>query len=102
MMRDSGSGGSEPPEGSLDRRPLSHLGMEPEQLEHLRAALQQRSGLIVLTGPLSSGKNTVAYASLLELRPQRRSMASIEWGVRGSLPEVHQVVLDEKVGFGMA
>jgi type II secretory ATPase GspE/PulE/Tfp pilus assembly ATPase PilB-like protein len=83
-------------------RPLSALGMAPEQLEHLRAALRQRSGLIVFTGPFFSGRNTVAYSSLLELQPQRRSMASAEWSVRGNLPDVHQLVLNAKIGLGMA
>ena len=83
-------------------RPLSQLGMAPEQLQHLRAALRQRSGLIVFTGPLFSGKNAVIYSCLHELRPDNRSMASIEWGVRGSLPEVHQLVLKPQLGLDMA
>jgi type IV pilus assembly protein PilB len=81
---------------------LDQLGMAPEQLEQLRAALRQRSGLIVFTGPILSGLNTMAYACLLELRPQGRSMASIERVVRGSLPGVHQVVLKLQLDFGMA
>jgi type IV pilus assembly protein PilB len=76
--------------------------MAPEQLEQLRAALRQRSGLIVFTGPILSGMNTVAYACLLELQPQGRSMASVERAVRGSLPGVHQAVLNLKLGLDMA
>lgn len=82
--------------------PLSELGMSQEQLEHLRAALRQRSGLIVLAGPTLSGKNTTAYSCLLELGPEGRSMASIEWSVRGPLPEVHQLVEDHEIGLTMA
>jgi type IV pilus assembly protein PilB len=83
-------------------RPLSQLSMAPEQVEHLREALRHRSGLIVFTGPIFSGKNTVIYSCLHELRPKNRSMASIEWSVRGSLSEVHQLVLKEQLGLNMA
>jgi type IV pilus assembly protein PilB len=81
---------------------LAELGMAPEQLEPLRAALRQRSGLIVFTGPVMSGMNTAAYASLLEMGPQGRSMASIEYVVRGILPDVHQLVLNLPIGLGMS
>jgi type IV pilus assembly protein PilB len=113
-MPGSGKGSSGPPEEMFERMParvheqgaaplrLDQLGMAPEQLEQLRAALRQRSGLIVFTGPIFSGKNTAAYAGLLELRPEGRSMASIEWAVRGSLLEVHQVVLKPQIGLDMA
>jgi type IV pilus assembly protein PilB len=83
-------------------RPLSQLGMAPEQLQYLSAALRQRSGLIVFTGPLFSGKNAAIYSCLHELRSENRSMASIEWAVRGSLPEVHQLVLKPQLGLDMA
>jgi type IV pilus assembly protein PilB len=83
-------------------RPLSELGMSQEQLGHLRAALRQRSGLIVLAGPTFSGKNTTAYSCLLELGPEGRSLASIERVVRAPLPEVHQLVEDLEAGLTQA
>ena len=82
--------------------PLDALGMSPEQLEHLRTALRQRSGLIVFTGPTWSGKNTTAYSSLLELGPEGRSLAAIEQDVCASLPRVHQLELREKIGLNDA
>jgi type IV pilus assembly protein PilB len=84
------------------QRPLSELGMAPEQLQHLRAALRQRSGLIVFTGPHFSGKNAAIYSCLHEIQPLNRSMASIEWSVRGGLQEVHQLVLKPQLGLDMA
>jgi len=113
-MRDRDAGGSGPPPGKFERMlarmqeqraaplHLDPLGMAPEQLEQLRAALRQRSGLIVFTGPILSGLNTMAYACLLELRPQGRRMTSIERAVRGSLPGVHQLELNLKLGIDMA
>lgn len=78
---------------------LSELGLAPEQWEHLRSALRQRSGLIIFTGPISSGLSTMAYECLLELGPQGRSRVSIEDCVKRSLPGVHQLVMDHRIGF---
>ncbi|MCY1080397.1 GspE/PulE family protein [Archangium lansingense] len=82
--------------------PLAGLGMSREQLGHLHAALRQRSGLIVFTGPMWSGRNTTAYSSILELAPEGRSIASIEEYVRGRLPKVHQLELKEAIGLNYA
>jgi type IV pilus assembly protein PilB len=69
------------------------------QLDTLKAALEQRSGLIVLCGPPGSGLETTAYASLLRIDRKARSVATIELVARGHVPGVHQMEagdVDEK------
>jgi type IV pilus assembly protein PilB len=69
------------------------------QLDTLKAALEQRSGLIVLCGPPGSGLETTAYASLLKIDRKARSVATIELVARGHVPGVHQMEagdVDEK------
>jgi general secretion pathway protein E len=78
-------------ETHMDRRRLDELGMLDDQLATLKSALEQRSGLIVLCGPPGSGMETTAYASLLRLDRQARSVATIELVARGQVPCVHQM-----------
>ena len=78
-------------ETHMDRRRLDELGMLDDQLATLKSALEQRSGLIVLCGPPGSGMETTAYASLLRLDRNARSVATIELVARGQIPGVHQM-----------
>jgi len=86
-------------ETHMDSRRLDELGMMDGQLDTLKAALEQRSGLIVLCGPPGSGLETTAYASLLKIDRKARSVATIELVARGHVPGVHQMEagdVDEK------
>jgi len=86
-------------ESHMDARRLDELGMLDHQLDTLKAALEQRSGLIVLCGPPDSGLETTAYASLLRIDRKARSVATIELVARGHVPGVHQMEagdVDEK------
>ena len=86
-------------ENHMDPRRLDELGMLDDQLETLKSALDQESGLIVLCGPSGSGLDTTAYASLLRLDRSARSVATIEVVARGQIPGVHRMEagdVDEK------
>ncbi len=86
-------------ESHMDARRLDELGMLDGQLDTLKSALEQRSGLIVLCGPPGSGLETTAYASLLRIDREARSVATIELVARGHVPGVHQMEagdVDEK------
>ena len=86
-------------ETHMDARRLDELGMLDDQLATLKAALERRSGLIVLCGPPGSGLETTAYASLLRIDREARSVATIELVARGHVPGVHQMEagdVDEK------
>ncbi|GMR13968.1 MAG: hypothetical protein BMS9Abin29_2195 [Gemmatimonadota bacterium] len=78
--------------------PLAELGLENDALEALRQAISKRAGLVVVTGPTESGKNTTVYASLLEIDRDARSVATAEIVARSALPGVQQVTEDRDVG----
>ena len=83
----------------MDPRRLDELGMLDDQLATLKSALEQRSGLIVFCGPTGSGLDTTAYASLLRLDRNARSVATIEIVAQGEVPGVHRMEagdVDEK------
>jgi type IV pilus assembly protein PilB len=86
-------------ETHMDPRRLDELGMLDDQLATLKSALEQRSGLIVLSGPAGSGLDTTAYASLLRIDRSARSVATIERVAQGQIPGVHRMEagdVDEK------
>ena len=80
-------------------RELGRLGLPPEQADVLRAAVARgASGLVIFCGPTSSGKNTSAYACLIEANPAKQAVATVETVARVRLPGVRQSVVDEAVG----
>jgi type II secretory ATPase GspE/PulE/Tfp pilus assembly ATPase PilB-like protein len=57
---------------------LEELGMTPEQLDGYKALLASPSGLILITGPIGSGKTATLYSSLMALNDGRRKINTIE------------------------
>lgn len=90
----------------FDRSKLPHdlagLGLEPEQLERMRAALQGPHGLTLVAGPAGSGTTTTLYAALAELAGDSVSVATIEDPVEFTLPGCTQVQLQREGGLSMA
>lgn len=86
-------------ETHMDPRRLDELGMLDGQLATLKSTVKRRSGLIVLCGPAGSGLDTTAYASLLLIDRDARSVATIERVAQGQVPGVHRMEagdVDEK------
>ena len=46
---------------------LDKVGLEPLELEKMRALINKPNGIVVVTGPTGSGKTTTLYAALNEL-----------------------------------
>lgn len=82
--------------------PLAELGLEDDALAALRQAISKQAGLVVVTGPIESGKNTTVYSSLMELDRDARSVATAEVSARNALPGVQQVTEDLDVGLNQA
>lgn len=89
----------------LDRGSVPHdlggLGLEPEQLRLVRAALARPQGLIVVAGPAGSGTTTTLYAALGELASDSVSVVTVEDPVEHALPGCTQVQV-QKDGLGVA
>lgn len=81
---------------------LAGLGMEPEQLERMRTALQGPQGLTIVAGPAGSGTTTTLYAALAELAGDSVSVATIEDPVEFTLPGCTQVQVPREGGLGVA
>lgn len=78
------------------------LGLEPAVLEALRRRLRRRDGLVLVTGPVGSGKTTTIHSLLAELAAERpdRQVVTIEDPVERRLPGVAHVAVAPARGFG--
>ncbi|REJ80127.1 MAG: type II/IV secretion system protein [Planctomycetota bacterium] len=81
---------------------LEELGLESEQLDILKRALQAPYGMCLSVGPVGSGKSTTTYACLTRLNDPGRSLVTIEDPVERRMDSITQIQTDAKIGFGFA
>ena len=75
---------------------LGRLGFEKDGLDQFRDAIRQRHGLVIVTGPIESGKKTTIYAALTELNKAKMSIATAEWYIRRRLKGIQQTVVSDR------
>ena len=79
---------------------LEELGMTPEQEDAIRRGVNSPTGMILVVGPVGSGKSTTTYASLGALNDPSKSLVTIEDPVERRIDGVNQIQVDTKNGFG--
>ncbi|WP_331272178.1 GspE/PulE family protein, partial [Motilibacter aurantiacus] len=77
---------------------LGGVGMAPEQLAVLRAAMREPQGLVLITGPTGSGKTSTLYAALQEIVRPERNIVTLEDPVEVQMPGITQVQINERTG----
>jgi type II secretory ATPase GspE/PulE/Tfp pilus assembly ATPase PilB-like protein len=83
---------------------LPSFGLPELCLRQLQAFLRQRSGCLVVTGPVASGKTTLLYAMLRHLLAEggTSNIMTLEDPVESILPGVSQSSVDPSVGLTYA
>lgn len=81
---------------------LDALGLSPAQQDVMTSALNEPSGLIVLTGPTGSGKTQTLSRLMLDLMRQDRHVIALEDPIERILPGVQQIQVNPERGFGFA
>lgn len=81
---------------------LKELGFTADNEKIFRAMIAETSGMIILTGPMNSGKSTTLYAALREINLPARSIMTLEDPIEQHLEGVSQVQVNEKVGLTFA
>ncbi|MCK5472111.1 type II/IV secretion system protein [Candidatus Gracilibacteria bacterium] len=81
---------------------FEELGFTNVSLENLRNAVRMREGMILVTGPTSSGKTTTLYALLSEFNNPERKIATLENPVEYHLENIVQSQIDEEQGYTFA
>jgi len=81
---------------------LEGLGFHGEALERLHAAIKQRTGMLLTTGPTGSGKTTTLYTLLDMLNTPEVNISTIEDPIEYQMPRVNQTQVKPDIGFTFA
>jgi type IV pilus assembly protein PilB len=81
---------------------LETLGFSYENLQLLKEKLHSPNGIILVTGPTGSGKNTSLYAMLAELNNDEVNICTVEDPVETNMSGINQFQVNEAAGFNFA
>ncbi len=79
---------------------IDDLGLASAQRELLERQLSRPYGMIIVAGPVGSGKSTTIYGCLDRLNDPTRSVTTIEDPVERRIEGINQIQVEPKVGFG--
>src|SRR4030043_1135640 len=81
---------------------LESLGFTYENLQLFRKVIQSPNGIVLVTGPTGSGKNTTLYAALAELSSDEVNICTVEDPVECNMRSINQFQVSENSGFGFS
>lgn len=81
---------------------LNQMGFSKMNLKYFKDMISASSGLIVITGPVNSGKSTLLYASLNYLNRLDTNIITIEDPVELNLDGINQMQINQKAGMDFA
>lgn len=81
---------------------LTKLGMDLEQLEMFKEALNAPQGMMLITGPTGSGKTTTIYSGLAEVNKADVNVSTAEDPVEFNLEGINQIQVNPVIGFTFA
>jgi type II secretory ATPase GspE/PulE/Tfp pilus assembly ATPase PilB-like protein len=81
---------------------LKQLGLAPEDERRIRSLITKPQGMILVTGPIGSGKTTTLYSALNEVNILTNNIVTIEDPVEYQLAGINQVEVDTKAGLTFA
>ncbi len=78
---------------------LEALGFTYDNLQKFRSVIQAPNGIVLVTGPTGSGKNTTLYAALAELNSEEVNICTVEDPVEYNMLGVNQFQVNATAGF---
>jgi len=78
---------------------LESLGFTYSNLQSFRELMQSPNGMILVTGPTGSGKNTTLYSALTELNDEEVNICTVENPVECNINGINQFEVHERAGF---
>lgn len=81
---------------------LNQMGFSKMNLKYFKDMISASSGLVVITGPVNSGKSTLLYASLNYLNRLDTNIITIEDPVELNLEGINQMQVNQKAGMDYA
>ncbi len=83
-------------------RSLSHLGLDESEYAQVMELLDQPSGLILVAGPVASGKSSTLYAAIDHLNDGTRKIHTLEDPIEHSLSGIMQSQVNLRAGLDFA
>lgn len=81
---------------------LSHLGLDPADLETIQRSARRSYGMILATGPTGSGKTTTLYSIIKMVNSLKVNIATIEDPVEYDMEGVNQIQVNPKANLTFA
>ncbi len=81
---------------------LDALGFSEAEAEEIRGLLDNRDGIILVTGPTGSGKTTTLYSAIRHVQSEGVNIVTVEDPVEYRLPGIVQVQVNERAGLNFA
>jgi type IV pilus assembly protein PilB len=78
---------------------LESLGFTYDSLLRFREVIQRPNGVVLVTGPTGSGKNTTLYAALAELNTEEVNICTVEDPVECNISGINQFQVNASAGF---
>jgi type IV pilus assembly protein PilB len=78
---------------------LESLGFNFDNLQLFKEKIQCPNGIVLVTGPTGSGKNTTLYAALNELNAEDVNICTVEDPVECNMMSINQFQVHEAAGF---
>ena len=75
---------------------MQKLPFVGKNLEIVQAALLQKQGMFITTGPVNSGKTTLMYSCLRQIDPSTHNIRTLEDPPEINLPWVGQIPVDDR------
>jgi type IV pilus assembly protein PilB len=81
---------------------LESLGFTYDNLLKFRQVIQVPNGIVLVTGPTGSGKNTTLYAALSEMNNEEVNICTVEDPVECNIAGINQFQINSGAGFEFA
>ncbi len=92
----------------MDRHPiqrapaLNELFLSRSNIRRIRHSVQAKKGMLLISGPPNSGKTTLAYAMLRELKTENTGVMTVEDNIKYYLKDIDQCQTNPKAGYKRA
>lgn len=78
---------------------LDGIGFDEEVLRRFRRVVENPEGLVLVTGPTSSGKTSTIYAALEHVRTEQKKVVTVEDPIEYFFPKTNQKQVGPAMGF---
>ena len=77
---------------------LDDMGLNPKVSKKFKSLIEQKHGIVLVTGPTGSGKTTLLYAAIVHIHTPEKNILTIEDPVEYQLDGIGQTEVKDKVG----